>query len=523
MSIINRIFLAASSSLIREIESSMSNPFALQRECFENLMAHSAKTAYGKMVGIDALAKSGHSYKERLREFQSRVPIMEYDAFVPYIERMRKGERNVLWDEPTKWFAKSSGTSSQKSKFIPVTPASLKLTHYGGFRRMLAWYIHTHPQSRIFCGKALTLGGSVQVDGLDGGRAKSGDLSAILLSNSPALVESLRTPSRKSALMGDFNKKLEAICRECSSQNVTNFAGVPSWNLMLINKLLEYNGCSNLLEIWPNMELFMHGGIGFDPYREIYKTLIPSGNMHYLENYNASEGYFAFQDNLDFDGMLLTVGNGVFYEFVPLPQLPDFLSGAKCRAATLEEVELGVDYALVISSVNGLFRYLIGDCVKFVSLLPHRIKVSGRTKLSINAFGEELMIGNAERALAEACRRCNCTVTDFTVAPLFMEALQSGSSFTKGRHRWVVEFGRAPQDLDAFARELDYQLTQQNSDYEAKRAGNATMEQLELIEVPKGSFERWMGSRGKLGGQNKVPRLYHNQDYIESLLNYLHQ
>lgn len=522
MNIVNRLFLAASASLIKEVERSMQDPFTPQRKILSSLVKHSARTSWGREHGMEDLASGRLSYEALLEEFQRRVPIMEYDGFVPYIERMRRGERNLLWDQPVHWFAKSSGTSSDKSKFIPVTPDSLKLTHFGGFRRMLAWYVHTHPQSRIFCGKALTLGGSVQVDSMGATGAKNGDLSAILLSNSPAMVEMLRTPGRATALMSNFGEKLEAICRECSGQNITNFSGVPSWNLMLINKLLEYNRCSNLLEIWPNMELFMHGGIGFDPYREIYRGLIPSEGMHYLENYNASEGYFAFQDDLGFDGMLLTVGNGVFYEFVPMADLPAFLSGEKYRAQSLEEVRTGVNYALVISSVNGLFRYLIGDCVQFVSLLPHRVKVSGRTKLCINAFGEELMIGNAERALAEACRVCNCSVTDFTVAPVFMEAGQEGAAFTKGRHKWVVEFGRTPQDISAFAKELDYQLTLQNSDYEAKRSGNATMEQLELIAVPKGSFEEWMEKRGKLGGQNKVPRLYHNQNYIQSLLDNLH-
>ena len=522
---LNNFFLRCNSGYLKEIEESKSDPISFQRRGFATLMAGGAETAFGREHGFMRIpCKSGDYNAEitrQIRRFQQNVPVRDYNAIEPYIKRMREGEQNVLWNQKTKWFAKSSGTSSGKSKYIPVTPDSLRITHFGGFKRMLAWYVNSYRETKIFSGKALTLGGSVEADFA----TMTGDLSAILLQNSPFIAELFRAPCRKSALMSDFSKKIEAICRECSDKNITNFSGVPSWNLMLMNKLLDYNKKSNIVEIWPDIELFMHGGIGFEPYRDLYKTLFPSEGMHYLENYNASEGYFSFQDDLNVDGMLLTVGNGVFYEFAPLERLNDIISGKSLALLTLDEVSAGVDYALVISSVNGLWRYLIGDCIRFVSLYPHRIKVIGRTQLFINAFGEELMISNAEKALSQACKIHNCTVSDFTVAPLFMndtagEGSIAGSAerFSKGKHVWVIEFGVRPYDIDSFARDLDNQVINVNSDYEAKRRNNATMEQLQLIAVPKGTFYNWLVVRNKVGGQNKVPRLCGDLHFVKELL-----
>ncbi len=531
---LNNIFLVCNSGYIKEIEESESNPYFFQKRCFATLMANGTDTSFGKEHGFMQVSYKGKSNEtklaEQIRQFQKNVPVRDYNAIEPYIDRMRKGEQNVLWNQKTNWFAKSSGTSSGKSKYIPVTPDSLKITHFGGFKRMLAWYVHNYPDTKIFAGKTLTLGGSIQPDFA----SMSGDLSAILLQNSPALAELFRAPRRKIALMSDFSQKLEAICRECSNENITNFAGVPSWNLMLMNKLLNYTGQNNIARIWPNVELFMHGGIGFEPYRAIYQTLFPLPEMHYLENYNASEGYFAFQDDLNADGMLLTVGNGIFYEFAPLDKLNNVMSGKISNLLTLEEVTTGVDYALVISSVNGLWRYLIGDCIRFVSLFPHRIKVIGRTQLFINAFGEELMIANAEKALAAACKIHNCTVTEFTVAPLFMNdtdkivdtndpnrnycSEKGDERFSKGRHIWVMEFGVKPYDFEDFAQELDKQVMSVNSDYEAKRRNNATMEQLQLVAVPKGTFYNWLLVHDKVGGQNKVPRLCGDLHFVKELL-----
>jgi GH3 auxin-responsive promoter. len=512
---INKFFLTFNSHLLKEIELSKKDPFSLQRDCFKMLIKSGGESAFGKEHNFEIIKDK--DFQTQVKMFQRAVPIRDYNAFVPYINRLRGGEDYVLWNQKVRWFAKSSGTSSDKSKYIPITPDSLYMNHYGGFKRMLTSYVGTFPKSKIFSGKALTLGGSVQPDSIPnikaGYSAFSGDLSAILLKNSPFIAEFARTPKRETALKSDFSQKLEAICKECSSQNITNFAGVPSWNLMLMNKILEYTGKNNICEVWPNIELFMHGGIGFEPYREVYRSLFPSPNMHYLENYNASEGYFAFQDDLSVNSMLLTVGNGIFYEFIPMDKLNEVLNGDISEIPTLEEVKTGINYALVISSVTGLWRYLIGDCISFTSLLPHRIIITGRTQLFINAFGEELMIENAEKAIAATCKKLNCSITDFTVAPIFMNSDRE----TKGRHKWAIEFDELPANINDFAKELDYQVTQQNSDYEAKRSNNATMLPLDIVVLTKGTFYRWMQSRGKLGGQNKVPRLYKDSRFIDQL------
>ena len=506
MNPINRIFLQYSNKLLKELDLSRNNPAPYQEHWFRYLVENGKDTAYGKEKCFDTI--------NNIRDFQKKVPVMDYNQTEPYIKRLMDGEDYVLWNKKIRMFAKSSGTSSGKSKFIPISDESLQVNHYGGFLRMLASYVHSNPSTGIFKGKALTLGGSVKPD--NSGRILQGDLSALLLHNTPFLAEMLRTPSRQTALMDDFQKKLEAICRESSHKNVTNFSGVPSWNLMLLNKVLEYAGKKDICEVWPNMELFMHGGTGFEPYREIYNKLIPSGRMHYLENYNASEGYFAFQDVEDDHSMLLTVNNGVFYEFIPMDQLDDVLAGRVKEIPTLADVQVGVNYAVVISTNGGLWRYLIGDCVRFTSVYPHKIVITGRTQLCINAFGEELMIGNAEQAMAMACRKCGCSVTDFTVAPVFME-LGPDSQTSKGFHRWAVEFSTPPASVEEFAATLDYCLTTLNSDYEAKRAGDATMTMLHLVVLPKGTFLKWMQLRGKAGGQNKVPRLHKNEEFVKEL------
>ncbi len=507
MNLINHIFLRHSANRLKEIDQSRRDPMPYQHRWFRYLMEHGRRSAFGKEYGFDRIRS--------IKDFQTRVPIHDYNKLAPYIHKLLAGEHYILWDEKTRMFAKSSGTSSDKSKFIPITGDSLKITHYGGFKRMLASYINTYPKSRMFMGKALTLGGSVTP--VKEGKMVQGDLSALLLQNSPRIVEFVRTPRRETALIGDFQQKLEAICRESCGQNVTNISGVPSWNLMLLNKVLEYTGKNDISQVWPNMELFMHGGIGFEPYREIFKKLVPSSGMHYLENYNASEGYFAFQDDESINAMLLTVNNGIFYEFIPMDILQEVLDGKIKEIPTLAEVVPGVNYAIVISTIGGLWRYLIGDCVKFVSTYPHRIVITGRTQLHINAFGEELMISNAEHALAITCQECGCTVTDFTVAPVFME-LGTNSQTSKGYHRWAVEFDQAPADTGHFAKQLDYYLTTLNSDYEAKRANDATMLMLDLVVLPKGSFLKWMKQRGKAGGQNKVPRLHKDLSFIEELI-----
>ena len=509
---INKAVLSWGRGYLREIERSFTCAAEMQDEVFSRLIKCGKETVFGSERDFAGI----HS----LRDFQSRVKLSRYDDIAPYITRIRQGEKNVLWNQDVRWFAKSSGTSSEKSKFIPITKDSLYGTHFKGMKMMLMNYVHNNPDSRVFSSCALTLGGSVAPDILAKGNVFDGDLSAVMLRNSPRVVEFLRTPSRKTALVADFATKVDLICRESTRKNVSNFSGVPSWNLVLMNKILEYTGKSNLLEVWPDMELFMHGGISFEPYRETYRKLIPSDNMHYLENYNASEGYFAFQDTLEGGGgMLLTVSNGIFYEFIPFSHLDEAQEGDNSHIVPLEGVQTGVDYAIVISTVGGLWRYMPEDLVRFTSVNPYRLVVTGRTKMYINAFGEELMINNAERAIATASAKAGIEITDYTAAPEFLEV--------QGCHVWAIEFSdplRNPespdfsaQAVEDFAEILDSEIQKVNSDYEAKRSPGSTMRRLKIVPLAPGTFYRWMESRGKTGGQNKVPRLWKDLKYIDQL------
>ena len=512
MSLINNIVLSALSPVLREFQRGVLSPEPTQRALLERFVQNGRETLFGR----------DHHFGQinNYADFVRNVPIRTYDDFVPYIERLRRGEDFILWNEKVKWFARSSGTSSDKSKYIPITPSNLQQCHYRGFKTLIGTYLRQTPQSRLFNGKSLTLGGSVTPDVLGNGGIFNGDLSAILLKNSPKVVEIFRTPSQKDAVIADFEEKVARICEVCSRQNVTNFSGVPSWNLIMVKKLLEYNNVSTLDQIWPNIELFNHGGISFRPYKEQFKQLIPSENMHYRENYNASEGYFAVQDDPEDDAMTLTFHNGVFYEFVPMSALDKVLAGESDEVYPIEGVKTGIQYAIVITTNSGLWRYLIGDCVEFTSVFPHKIIITGRTKLFINAFGEELMIHNAENALHKACRLSDVTVTDFTVAPLFMN--QNGG---KGAHQWCIEFSAESSEkmknssaLEKFTQDLDNALREQNSDYDAKRSGDATMTRLQITPLPEGTFYRWMSSREKVGGQNKVPRLSPEREFVEALL-----
>ena len=504
MTLINKICLSYLSPMLKRVEKSRREPMLFQSNCFENLLRNGTGTRFG----------ADHHFSSILtiRDFQKKVPVRDYNAFQPYIHRLRSGEHYVLWNQKVKWFAKSSGTSSDKSKYIPITPDNLRECHLGGFKRLVGSYLQRHPQSRLLSGKALTLGGSVQLDDMNNHGTFSGDLSAILLKNSPRVAEWVRTPSRETALIAHFQEKIEKICRLCSKQNVTNFAGVPSWNLVLINRLLEYNRVRHLTDIWPNLELFMHGGINFEPYRAQYREIIPGDTMNYVESYNASEGYFAFQDDEQESSMLLTLDNGVFYEFIPMDKYHDALIQQPVELDTIESVSVNKPYAVVISTNSGLWRYLIGDCVEFTSLYPHKIKITGRTQLYLNAFGEELMISNVENALAKASLECNVSVIEYTVAPVYMERGQ------KGAHQWLIEFRQPPGDMDAFTDALDKALCSLNSDYEAKRTNNTTILRPHVVSLPEGTFLRWMKKQHKVGGQNKIPRLFNDRHFVEELL-----
>lgn len=496
MSLLTKMVSRALSGRLRSIERFMRHPVAVQHEQFTLLAGTLARIPIGASCGIGSVCD--------YEGFARSLPVRDYDQLRPFVDRIRAGEGNLLWDSPVRWYAKSSGTTSDRSKYIPITARSLHRCHYRGGKDVLALYLRNNPRSRIFSGKTMTLGGSRRLETEDG--APTGDLSAILISNTPFYAGFSRTPSADVALIPDFETKVEAICRRCTRERVTAFAGVPSWNLVLLNRVLEYCGKDNILQVWPHMELFMHGGVSFLPYRDVYRRLIPSDGMHYMETYNASEGFFAMQDDPADDSMLLMLDYEIFYEFLPVTELdhPE-------KAVPLEGVEKGVNYAMIITTSGGLWRYMIGDTVTFTSTDPYKIKITGRTRQYINAFGEELMVDNAERAIQCAAAATGSDVAEYTAAPVFMEA------DTKGSHEWLVEFKRPPADMALFAEELDKALRRLNSDYDAKRSGDTTLYPPRVEVLPEGTFYRWMSSRGKLGGQNKIPRLSPTRDYVEAL------
>jgi len=435
------------------------------------------------------------------------VPVKNYDGLKPYIERLLKGEQNVLWPSEIKWFAKSSGTTNDKSKFIPVSREALEDCHFRGGKDILAVYTSNYPETGIYSGKGLTLGGSHQINKINN-QSFFGDLSAILIENLPFWANFIKTPSQEIALLSEWEEKLDKISTATIKENVTSIAGVPSWTLVLIKYILEKTGKNNLLEVWPNLELFNHGGVSFEPYKEQFKKLIPSEKMNYMETYNASEGFFAIQDYPTRNDMLLMLDYGIFYEFIPI----DELEKEHPKALHIGEVEQNKNYAVVISTNGGLWRYLIGDTIIFTSLYPHKIKISGRTKHFINAFGEEIIIENAENALQEACKKTGALIKDYTAAPIFMEDDQ------KGGHQWLIEFEKEPQNPTQFNELLDLALQKVNSDYEAKRYKDITLDKPVLTIAKKGLFYTWLKNKGKIGGQNKVPRLANNRKYINELI-----
>jgi len=484
---------------LHQIDLFRKYPADVQRESLFRLLEQAKDTWYGKEYGFSEI--------QTLEKFQEQVPIVKYEDLQPMIMRVMEGEQDLLWPSEIKWFAKSSGTTSDKSKFIPVSWEALEDCHFRGGKDVIAIYSQNYPDNKMLTGKGLTLGGSHQINSYSN-QSYYGDLSAILIENMPFWAHFIRTPSQEVALLDDFEEKLEIITRETIRENVTSLAGVPSWNLVLIKHILEFTGKQNLLEIWPNLELFIHGGVSFTPYRDQFNKLIPSDEMHYLEVYNASEGHFSIQDEPDRDDMLLMLDYGIFYEFVPL----DDVVSDNPRAIPLEDVEIGVNYAIVISTNGGLWRYLIGDTVIFTSTFPHKIIVSGRTKHFINAFGEEIIIENAEKALEIACGKSDSALSEYTAAPIFM------GDDTKGSHEWLIEFEQEPADMEFFTRALDNALCSINSDYEAKRYKSITLEMPTVRNLPKGTFYRWLSSKGKLGGQNKVPRLSNDRTLIDEIM-----
>ena len=472
---------------------------ALQRGVLRSLIKQGRKTQWGAQHGYDTV--------ESYEQFAAKTPVNTYEELKESIDRMRHGESDVLWPGRVKWYAKSSGTTNDKSKFIPVSPQGLHDTHYRGGTDAVVWYLRNNPKSRIFDGKALILGGS-HAPNYNQKRSLVGDLSAILIENINPLVNLVRIPDKRTALLSDFEQKRERIAQMALRERVTNLSGVPSWMMSVLKRVMELSGKQYLSEVWPDLEVFFHGGVAFTPYREQYKALIPTDRMHYMETYNASEGFFGLQDDPADTSMSLMLDYGVFYEFIPM----DEFENEHPTCLPLWEVETGKNYAMVITTSSGLWRYIIGDTVRFTSVSPYKFVITGRTKFFINAFGEELIVDNAEKGLAEACRQTGASVTDYTAAPVFMD------SEGKCRHQWVIEFAQRPADMEEFARILDTTLQHINSDYEAKRYKDITLQRLEVVEGRKGVFNEWLKLKGKLGGQHKVPRLSNQRQIIDEII-----
>lgn len=482
---------------IHQIELFLKYPHEVQEELMMNLIRLSEETVVGQKYDFESIK----SYQT----FSERIPISTYEDLEPMIELTRKGAQNVFWNTPIKWFAKSSGTTNAKSKFIPVSNEALEDCHYKGSKDLLCMYLNNNENSEMFLGKSLRLGGSSQI--YENNNTYFGDLSAILIENMPIWAEFSSTPSSKISLMSEWETKLTAIINETKNENVTSFAGVPSWMLVLLNRIMTETGKDNLMELWPNLEVYFHGGVSFEPYREQYKKILPSTDFKYYEIYNASEGFFAIQDLNYSNDLLLMLDYGIFYEFIPM----DTFGTENQKAIRLSDVELFKNYAVVITTNAGLWRYMIGDTVRFTSLSPYRIRVSGRTKHHINVFGEELMVENTDLAIAKTSCTLNCEVKDYTVAPIFMKVKE------KGAHEWMIEFKKHPDCIKLFQKTLDGNLQSVNSDYEAKRYNNMTLNQLKINVARENLFYDWLAANNKLGGQHKIPRLSNERDYLEQL------
>ncbi len=496
---ITRLVRPIFSPRIKKIENYATEAEEIQMKVLRSLIAAAKDTEWGRQ----------HYFKDvdTYEQFAAACPVSDYDALKASIDRMRHGERDVLWPGRVDWYAKSSGTTSDKSKFIPVSRQGLKDTHYAGGFDSVSLYLHNTPESRLFDGRALVLGGS-HASNYNVKHSLVGDLSAILIENMNPLVNYVRVPSKKTALLADFELKRERIAREAMHRDVRSLSGVPSWMLSVLDHMLEISGCETIDELWPRLEVFWHGGVAFTPYREQYRRIIRSSHMHYMETYNASEGFFGIQSNPADKALLLMIDYGVFFEFIPMSEL----GNEQPTVVPLWGVKPGQNYAMVISTSSGLWRYLIGDTVRFTQTNPYKFIISGRTKSFINAFGEELVVDNAEQGLARACAATGAEVLEYTAAPVFMDA--EGHC----RHQWLLEFAKEPADKAAFAQMLDKALQDINSDYEAKRFKNITLQPLELITARSGLFNDWLKSRGKLGGQHKVPRLSNDRKIIDELL-----
>ncbi len=480
------------------IEKWINHPVAAQREVLQNLVTTAQYTEFGKKYQFSKLFT--------VKEYKKKVPIHEYDDIKPYILRMMEGEENILWNTPVKWFAKSSGTTSDKSKFIPISEEILYENHFQATKDVLSNYYKNFPSSDLLTGKGLVVGGSHQISKLNH-EIQYGDLSAVLMQNSPFWGQWLRTPELSVALMDEWENKIEKLAQITANENVTSIAGVPTWTLILLKRIMEIKGKSSISEVWPNLELYINGGVSFVPYKDQFDKIIGK-KINYLEIYNASEGFIAGQQSPDDDGMLLFTEHGIFYEFMPVEEY----GKPNPQTMGLKDVEIGKHYAPLVSTAGGLWRYLIGDTIKFTHLNPYKIVVSGRLKHYMNAFGEEVMVDNSDKAIAIASEKTGAVVSDYTAAPVYF------SDSSNGAHEWLVEFYTPPDNLDRFTEELDTALKTINSDYEAKRHKNIALRLPILHALPRGTFNNWMRSKGKLGGQHKVPRLSNERTALEEIL-----
>ena len=500
MSIIPKIMQLYFAPRIKQIEHFKIHPIEVQQKQYEKLVKAGSKTALGKEFGItEAMPYS---------EFRKRVPVMEYPDFERFIDRVKAGEKNVIWPGEVSYFAQSSGTTAGHSKYIPITKEGVVKSHLRGPKDVAAIYTHLYPKSKAFVGKTLTLGGSNARSMM--GKIRVGDVSGAMIDNTPRIALKFRVPRKEIALMASFDDKVNAICKEALSYDVRTFSGVPSWNLIMLERILKYTGKKNMLEVWPNMELFIHGGISFKPYKAQYKKMFPSENMRYMETYNASEGFFGVAEECYTDEMLLMLDYYCFYEFWPTDSLSD-----PATIVPLEGVEVGKNYAVIITTSNGLWRYMIGDTIRFTQATPYKFRFTGRTKLFVNAFGEEVIIDNAERAIEAACKATDAEIEEFTMAPVFMGDVEGHN---QGSHQWVVSFRKAPEDIEAFTDALDAGLIAENSDYAVKRNNNFTLLRPIVSVVPQGTFEALLRKDGRVGGQIKIPRLSGERTYVERLL-----
>jgi len=498
MAIINSVLTWLIKKRMHQIDLFLKFPIEVQRDWFEKLIATGTVTEWGKKYDYQSIKNPA--------TFRQRVPVSKYEDIQPLIDRMRRGERNLLWPEEIKWFAKSSGTTDNKSKFIPISQSTIEECHFKAGKDVLTLYLNNHTDSSIFQGKGLLMGGSQNIQEVNNQSYYEGDLSAILIHNMPYWAQIMRTPSLAIALMDEWESKLQLMAEATQDHDVTSLSGVPSWTLVLIRKVLELAGKKTIPEVWPNLEVFFHGGVSFEPYREQFASLIPGDKMRYFETYNASEGFFGIQDQSDANDMLLMLDYGIYYEFVPMDQI----GLAFPKSLGLDEVKLNINYAMVITTNSGLWRYMIGDTIRFTSLQPYRIQITGRTKNFINIVGEELIVDNAEKALATACTKTGAAIRDYTAAPLY-----AGENI---QHEWLIEFEKIPDNFDFFAEIFDNALKTLNSDYEAKRYHNMVLKPPLIKSMRKGTFYGWMKRNHRLGGQHKIPRLHNSREFVDEIL-----